>query len=175
MWKILFILWESWAGKTSLENVLIKDYGYRTLDKLSSRPPRNDGSGYMHFPAREIADMYVDGLVQECIKYDGNFYAMRIPSHKETDKFVVVITESGLQQFIDMGIEDMFEVQSIFLTNPKCEKNMRKRWDSEESIQSRLKLNERMKRWRWRHIEIDASCETSQLVTRIQNLLPTFF
>jgi len=81
----------------------------------------------MHFPAREIADMYVDGLVQECIKYDGNFYAMRIPSHKETDKFVVVITESGLQQFIDMGIEDMFEVQSIFLTNPKCEKNMRKR------------------------------------------------
>ena len=52
---------------------------------------------------------------------------MRIPLHKETDKFVVVITESGLQQFIDMGIEDKFEVQSIFLTNPKCEQNMRKR------------------------------------------------
>lgn len=175
MWKILFILGESWAGKTSLENVLIKDYGYRTLDKLSSRPPRNDGSGYMHFQAREIADMYMDGLVHEFIKYDGNAYAFRIPSHKDDDKFCVSIVEAWFQQFIDMGIEDMFEVQSIFLTNSKCEQNMRKRWDSEESIQSRLKLNERMKRWRWRHIEIDASCETSQLVTRIQNLLPTFF
>ncbi len=175
MAKILFILGESWAGKTSLENVLIKDYGYRTFDKLSSRPPRNDGSGYMHFPAREISDMYIDGLVHEFIKYDGNVYAMRIPSHSKDDKFVVVIAESGFQQFIDMGIEDQFEIESIFLTNHKCEQHMRKRWDSEESIQSRLRLNERMKRWRWRHTEIDASCETQQLVIRLQHLFPTFF
>lgn len=62
------------------------------------------------------------------MKYDGNFYSMRIPHDaKQDDCFVVCITPSGYHQFIDMGIEDQHEVESIFLTCDIAEEWMRKR------------------------------------------------
>ena len=148
MSKILFILGESWSGKTTLEKHLVEHYWFRMFDKLTSRPPRDgDNSGYIHFSAREIADMYVDWLVHECVKYDGNMYAMRIQHDaKPDDKFVCCITPSGYHQFIDMGIEDQHEVESIFLTCDIAEEWMRKRWDSEADITRRLILNKKLRK-----------------------------
>lgn len=175
MSKILFILWESWSGKTSLEKHLVEHYWFRMFDKLSSRPPRNDDSGYMHFPAREISDMYVDWLVHECVKYDNNFYAMRLPSDaKPDDCFVVCIVPQGYHQFIDMWIEDNHEVESIFLTNDNAEEWMRKRWDNEADIARRVTLNKRLRRYAWWHEQIDGSRWLDCLVELLKLIYPTF-
>lgn len=175
MSKILFVLGESWSGKTSLEKHLVEHYWFRMFDKLSSRPPRNDDSGYIHFPAREISDMYVDGLVHECVKYDGNFYAMRLPSDaKPDDCFVVCIVPQGYHQFIDMGIEDHHEVESIFLTNDLAEEWMRKRWDNEADIARRVTLNKRLRRYAGGHEQIDGSRWLDCLVELLKLIYPTF-
>lgn len=175
--RILFVLWESGSGKTTLENYLVENYWFKMFDKLTSRPPReNDRSWYMHFSAREIADMYVDGLVHECVKYDNSFYAFRVPhTTSEEDKFVCVLTPSGYHQFIDMDIEDGNEVYSIFLTNDNCDKRMRKRWDSEESIQKRIKLNKRLRRSAWEHTMINSQGWTEHIVELLKLYFPTFF
>jgi guanylate kinase len=169
--KILFILWDSGSGKSTLEKHLVDNYGFRMFDKLSSRPTRNDDSGYMYFPAKEITDMYVDWMVQECIKYDGNIYAMRIPSDaRDDDCFVAVMVPSWYHQFIDMGIEDNNEVYSIFLTNDSCAEWMKNRWDSNESIQRRLHLNKKLRKFSGWFEQIESS-QWVELVTNIISLL----
>jgi len=175
MSKILFVLGESWSGKTTLEKHLVEHYWFRMFDKLSSRPPRNDDSGYIHFPAREISDMYVDWLVHECVKYDNNFYAMRLPSDaKPDDRFVVCIVPQGYHQFIDMGIEDNHEVESIFLTNDLAEEWMRKRWDNEADIARRVTLNKRLRKHAGWHEIIEWSRWLDCIVELLKLIYPTF-
>lgn len=169
--KILFILWESWSGKTTLERYLIENYWFRTFDKLSSRPPRDDDSWYIHFPAKEITDMYVDWIVHECIKYDGHMYAMRIPSDaKEDDCFVAVVTPSWYHQFIDIWIDDKHSVYSIFMTNSRADEWMWNRWDSKESIRRRSILNKKLVRYSWAFDIIDWS-RWAEAITELLKLM----
>lgn len=175
MSRILFVLGESWSGKTSLEKHLVEHYWFRMFDKLSSRPPRNDDSWYIYFPAREISDMYVDGLVHEYVKFDWNAYAMRIPHDaKPDDCFVACIIPQGYHQFIDAGIEDHHEVESIFLTNDNAEEWMRNRWDNETDISRRVLLNKRLRRYAWWHEQIDGSRWTECIIELLKLIYPTF-
>lgn len=175
--KILFILGESGSGKTTLEKHLIENYGFKSIDKLSSRPHRDgDESGYTYFSAQEIVDMWVDWLVQECVKYDGHFYAMRLTHDaKKDDCYVATVVPAGYHQFIDMGIEDNNEVYSIFLTCDIAEQWMRQRWDSEESIKSRMKLNKRLRRSWCEHNQYEWSRGTEPVVELMKLIYPSLF
>ena len=173
MSKILFILWESWSWKTTLEKILTSEYGFESFDKLSSRPNRGDDSGYMHLSAKEIAEYYAEGLVHECIRYNGHMYAMRLPRHEGV--YVACVVPAGYHQFIDMGIEDNHEVHSIFLTHPDCGAMMRKRWDPEESISERVRLNERLRRSSGEHTIINTSGGALQALEQVKLLFPTLF
>ena len=173
MSKILFILWESGAGKTTLENILTSEYGFKSFDKLSSRPPRREDSEYMHLSALEIAEYYAEGLVHECIRYNGNMYAMRLP--REEWVYVACLVPAGYHQFIDMGLEDKHEVCSVFLTHPDCGAMMRKRGDEEENIAERVRLNERLRRSAGGHTIINTSGGVAQALEQIKLLFPNLF
>lgn len=173
--KILFILWESWSGKTTLEKYLVENHWFKTFDKLSSHPPRDDDSGYTHFPAKQITDMYVDGLVHECIKFDWNIYAMRIPNGNPNDKYVAVMVPSGYHQMLDLWIQDGNEVYSIFMTNNKCREWMEKRWDSKESIERRMILNERLMKYSGSHDVINGERWAECITHTLSLLYPRLF
>jgi hypothetical protein len=104
---------------------------------------------------------------------------MAIPHPIENDmkdtNYVVVLTESWFQQFIDMDLEEEHEVASIFLTNDNCEELMRKRWDSEESISRRLYLNNRMRNHMWMHMVISWNGWTETVVELLKLQFPKLF
>jgi len=174
--KVLFILWESGAGKTTLEKYLVEYYGFRTFDKYSSRPPRDDDSGYIHKSAHDIADMYISGEIQECMKFDWHMYWMAIPKDaKKDDCFVAVMVPSGYHQFIDMWIEDNNEVYSIYMTNKYCEEWMFNRWDSFDSIKARAKLNKSLNRFSGAFDIIDGSRWAQAVIELLKIMYPKLF
>lgn len=175
---ILFILGESGSGKTTLEHTLVNQYWFKMFDKYSTRPARwgDDKSGYHHITVSDMLARWATGELDECIKYNGEFYGMAIPWWNMPDeKYVAVVTESWFQQFIDMGIYRTHEVYSIFLTNSRCEEFMLKRWDSEESIAQRLFLNSIMKDHMGSHLIVSADGWTEPLIELLKLQYPKLF
>jgi len=178
---ILFILWESWSGKTTLEHYLVNNYWFKMFDRYSTRPERwsDDKSWYKHVTHSEILAMWATWQLDECIKYNWEFYGMAIPHPVQHQmqhvNYVVVVTESWFQQFIDMGIEDKHDIVSIFLTNDNCEELMRKRWDDEWSIERRLFLNKRMRNHMWIHVMISWNGGTETVVELLKLQFPDLF
>jgi hypothetical protein len=74
-----------------------------------------------------------------------------------------------------MGIEDNNEVYSIFLTCDIAEQWMRQRWDSEESIKSRMKLNKRLRRSWCEHNQYEWSRGTEPVVELMKLIYPSLF
>lgn len=174
--KVLFILGESGAGKTTLEKYLVEYYGFRTFQKYSSRPPRDDDSWYEYKTAHEITDMYISWEIQECIKFDGNIYGMKIPDDaKPTDCFAAVMVPSGYHQFIDMGIEDTNDVYSIYMTNKYCEEWMYNRGDSQKDVQSRVELNKKLNRFSGAFDVVDWSRWSDATIELLKLMYPKLF
>ena len=175
---ILFILWESGSGKTTLEHALVNQYWFKMFDKYSTRPPRwgDDKSGYHHITVSDMLARWATGELDECIKYNGEFYGMAIPWWNMPDeKYVAVVTESWFQQFIDMGIYNEHDVYSIFLINKNCEEWMRNRWDSEENISERMFLNTIMRIYSWSHNTIPADGWSEAVLELIKLYYPELF
>lgn len=99
MSNILIILGESASGKSTVQNILCKNYGYERLITYTTRKPREgekDGVDY-HFVSEDTFDeMYGNNEFCETAEYNGWHYATA--KDDCTNNKVAVITPHGLRQ-----------------------------------------------------------------------------
>lgn len=99
MINILIILGESASGKSTVQNILCKSYGYERLITYTTRDPREgevDGIDY-HFVSEDtFEEMYRNNAFCETAEYNGWHYATA--KDDCTNNKVAVITPHGLRQ-----------------------------------------------------------------------------
>lgn len=96
---MIVILGESASGKSTVQNILCKDYGYERLITYTTRSPRKgekDGIDY-HFISEDTFGKMCDNN-EFCEKAEYNGWHYGIAKSDCTDNKVAVLTPHGLRQ-----------------------------------------------------------------------------
>lgn len=96
---MIVILGESASGKSTVQNILCKRYGYERLITYTTRRPREgekDGVDYHFISEDTFEKMHRDGSFCETAEYNGWHYATA--KDDCTDNKVAVLTPHGLRQ-----------------------------------------------------------------------------
>lgn len=114
---MIVILGESASGKSTVQNILCKNYGYERLVTYTTRSPRKgekDGVDYHFISVDNFVKMKESGAYCETAEYNGWHYA----SAKEdcTDNKVAVLTPHGLRQIRKF---DELSVNTYYINVPR--------------------------------------------------------
>lgn len=139
---MLALVGKSGAGKTTIEDYLIKNFGFRRAISHTTRQKRLtdiDGVNYYFVSEEEINRLFKNGELVERVEYSGNVYGY-IKSECKNDRVVCVVPD-GLRQINEHSDLDIF---SIYLeTSMEVRKNrMINRGDTLENVENRLKIDE---------------------------------
>lgn len=141
--RIILLIGESGTGKTTVANILEEKYGLKSIESYTTREPRYPGeNGHTFVSLDEII-----ALDEVCAYtfFDGNQYCATKQQIDDCDMYVVDLI--GLASFIDeyrhyYGGEKIPIV--FYLSGDKAvlKDRMRRRGDSEEQIEQRMKNDE---------------------------------
>lgn len=136
---MIIIVAESGAGKTTIEDCLIKNYGFKRAISHTSRPKRiNDveGVNYFFVSKEEMEKLYAEGELIERIDYMGEIYGF-VKGQCLPDR-VAVVTPDGLEQLSQH--KDLNIVSFYLRVSPETRRErMLGRGDSIESVEKRLR------------------------------------
>ena len=139
--KPLFLfVGRSASGKTTIANMLEREYGYSQVQSYTTRPPRYEGEiGHIFVSNDEFNNL---GEMVSYTKYNGNQYGTTAALLDENDIFVVDIpgVESLLQKY---GTHRMINI--IYFDASVCSRihRMIERGDSDSAIIARLLQDEK--------------------------------
>ena len=157
---------KSGSGKSTIERMLVNNYGLKRAVSHTSREPRmaeNNGIDY-YFVGEEIMfRMYEEGKLAEFIGYNGNLYGVSI---KELmDSQVIVIEPTGLKQ-VKEKMKDKKKIISIFLdiSEEAMYDRMKYRGDLEANILERIEHDRH-------HFNVDV--DEFDYVIKVDNLTPS--
>lgn len=136
---MLLLVGESGAGKTTIEDYLIKNHGFKRAISHTSRAKRIndiDGVNYYFVSKEEMEDLYARNELVERIDYMGEIYGF-VRSECQADRVAAVAPE-GLEQLKQWP---ELNVYSIYLkvSDEVRKERMLNRGDAEESVNARLK------------------------------------
>lgn len=136
---MLVLVGKSGTGKTTIEEKLIQEHGFKRAISHTTRPKReNDIDGYNYFfvSKEEMERLRQEGKLAERIEYLGEVYAL-VKEQCKNDRVVVVAPE-GLRQLKEKEDLDIF---SVYLTVSEDIRYSRMlvRGDSVENVEKRIK------------------------------------
>lgn len=114
---MLILVGGSASGKSTIEKILCKDYGYKKITSYTTRSPRDgevDGVDYHYISEEEFKQKWENEFFAEVGEYNGWYYG----SAKEdcTNDKVAVLTPHGMRQLKKMPDID---IVSIFIDVPR--------------------------------------------------------
>lgn len=135
---MIIIVAESGAGKTTIEDYLIENYGFKRAISHTSRAKRvNDveGVNYFFVSKEEMERLYAEGELIERIDYMGEIYGF-VKGQCLPDR-IAVVTPDGLEQLSQH--KDLNIVSFYLRVTPETRRSrMLGRGDSPESVEKRL-------------------------------------
>ena len=139
---MLALVGKSGAGKTTIEDTLIKKYGFQRAISHTSREKRvNDveGVNYYFVSKEEMERLWANGELVERIDYLGNIYGF-VESECKPDRVVAVVPD-GLRQ---LNERDDLGIMSFYLdvSSETRKARMLGRGDAPESVEKRLVTDE---------------------------------
>ena len=106
---MLILVGESASGKSTIEKILCKEYGYKKVTSYTTRSPRvgeKDGVDYHFITAEEFKEKQKDGFFAEVGEYNGWFYGSAVEDC--TNDKVAVLTPHGMRQLRNKADVDIF-------------------------------------------------------------------
>ena len=96
---MIILVGESASGKSSIEKIMVDNYGFKKIVFYTTRSPRTgevDGIDYHYITADKFLELKAAGFFAETAQYNGWYYG----AAKEdcTDDKVVVLTPHGMRQ-----------------------------------------------------------------------------
>lgn len=98
---IIVLLGASGSGKSTIENILSKDYGYEKIISYTTRPQRSgeiNGKDYHFIDNDKFQDAIRRGLFAEYDEYSQERFYGTLKSDYQKGNKVVVLTPNGLRQ-----------------------------------------------------------------------------
>ncbi len=135
---MLVLLGESGVGKTTIEDILIKKFGFTRAISHTTRPKREqdiDGVNYFFISFEEMERLHQNGELVERVEYVGNVYGY-VREQCLSDRVAVVIPD-GLRQLVEKPNLDVFSIYLKSSEDVRCNR-MLGRGDSKESVEARL-------------------------------------
>lgn len=135
---MLALIGKSGAGKTTIEDTLIREYGFQRAISHTSREKRvNDveGVNYYFVTKEEMEKLWANGELVERIDYMGNIYGF-VESECKPDRVVAVVPD-GLRQLNERNDLDIFSVY-LDVSRDNRKARMLGRGDSLENVEKRL-------------------------------------
>ena len=116
---MIILVGESASGKSTIEKILARDFGYKNTVSYTTRPPRDgevDGVDYHFISEDEYVNKFNSGFFIETGSYNGWFYGTtREQYHDDT---VCVLTPHGLRQ-IKKILDDSLKIHSFYIKIPR--------------------------------------------------------
>lgn len=135
---MLALIGKSGAGKTTIEDTLIREHGFQRAISHTSRDKRvNDveGVNYYFVSKEEMEELWAKGELVERIDYMGNIYGF-VESECKPDRVVAVVPD-GLRQLNERNDLDIFSVY-LDVSRENRKARMIGRGDSLENVEKRL-------------------------------------
>lgn len=135
---MLALIGKSGAGKTTIEDTLIKKYGFQRAISHTSREKRvNDveGVNYYFVSKEEMERLWAEGKLVERIDYMDNIYGF-VESECKPDRVVAVVPD-GLRQLNERPDLNIFSVY-LDVSSEVRKARMLGRGDAPESVEKRL-------------------------------------
>ena len=139
---MLALIGKSGSGKTTIEDTLIKEHGFKRAISHTSREKRVndvDGVNYYFVSKDEMERLWSTGELVERVDYLGNVYGF-VESECKSDRVVAVLSD-GLRQLKSRKDLDIFAVY-LDVSYDVRKSRMTGRADSEDKIDERLKADD---------------------------------
>lgn len=141
--KILILMGISCAGKDTLKNILMKEYGYQIPIQVTTRKPRDEEEkrkGLYEFMFQdEFQKCIKNGEFAEWVNYAGDFYAIRKHSLMNMKgKICIILEGNGANQIKTLFPKNTFCVLIHPVNIPFAMKRAIERGDNDESISKRF-------------------------------------
>lgn len=139
---MLALIGKSGSGKTTIEDTLIREYGFKRAISHTSREKRVsdiDGVNYYFTTKEEMERLWATGELVERVDYLGNIYGF-VESECKSDRVVAVLPD-GLKQLNKRKDLDIFSVY-LDVSYDVRKSRMTGRADSEEKVEERLRADD---------------------------------
>jgi len=139
---MLALIGKSGSGKTTIEDTLIREYGFKRAISHTSREKRiNDieGVNYYFVSKEEMERLWKTGELVERVDYLDNIYGF-VESECKPDRVVAVLPD-GLRQLNKRKDLNIFSVYLDVSYDVRKER-MSGRGDSDENVEKRLRTDD---------------------------------
>ncbi len=139
---MLALIGKSGSGKTTIEDTLIREYGFKRAISHTSRDKRVndiDGVNYYFVSKEEMERLWDSGELVERVDYLGNIYGF-VESECKSDRVVAVLPD-GLRQLKSRKDLDIFAVY-LDVSYDVRKSRMTGRADDDAKIEERLKADD---------------------------------
>lgn len=145
---MILLVGKSGSGKSTVADILTKEYGLSQIQSYTTRKPRYKGeTGHIFVSEQEYAQIKDDDKVAETL-FDGNHYCATVWQIEEND--VYVIDPAGVAALAKRYTgKKKFLVVYLSTSKETRRERMYVRGDTSESIEERIEHDEKMFERNW--------------------------
>ena len=117
---MIILVGESASGKSTIEKILSKEYGFEKIVSYTTRPPREnevDGVDYNFISLEEYTEKFNNGFFVEVGAYNGWFYGTTKEQYKNNT--VCVLTPHGLRQIKKRLTNKDLNITTFYINVPR--------------------------------------------------------
>ena len=140
---MIILIGPSASGKTSIAKELIKNYNFKKFVTNTTRAPREgevDGEDYHFISVEKFLEKQKKNELIEYVNYNNNYYGTSI--EEVSDDKVLIVDIKGANKFYERLKSDVV-IFYVSCSKKVVEDRMRGRGDSEDTIKSRLELDDK--------------------------------
>ena len=140
---MIILIGPSASGKTSIAKELIKNYNFKKFVTKTTRAPREgelDGEDYHFISVEKFLEKQKKNELIEYVNYNNNYYGTSI--EEVSDDKVLIVDIKGANKFYERLKSDVV-IFYVSCSKKVVEDRMRGRGDSENTIKSRLELDDK--------------------------------
>lgn len=136
---LVLLVGKSGAGKTTLENRLVKNFGFRGTKSYTTRPRRFEGEDSHIF----ISEEEFDTLENKVAYTEFNGYKYCATKEQLDNASVYVVDPDGVETLMK-NYDRNFFIVFLDVNKQLCEKRMKERGDDSNAIKTRLDSDEKI-------------------------------
>ena len=136
---LVLLVGKSGAGKTTLENRLVKNFGFRGTKSYTTRPRRFEGEDSHIF----ISEEEFNALENKVAYTEFNGYKYCATKEQLDNASVYVVDPDGVEALMK-NYDRNFFIVFLDVNRQLCEKRMKERGDDSNAIKTRLDSDEKI-------------------------------